>query len=322
MNHSNLTFDLVPPVNHWPYVQAVLIVDFLIEFYISACLLRFGLHTRYLKAPVTSTRFVLITTAILCPLSHLIFFTSFQVHLTLVKRALDDGTAFNCDTSILVFRVLYYVGCVPPYFFLWYRQHAFYQQPLLHPLNTRTYQLVSAFTVASSFSIFLVLAANSIVGTFFEAVINFEFSNTGCVIPTGVAGPGLADFIGYALFFIGLSTILVGLYVYPLARQWLKSTTANRLEPDDFIYRALQKAVVSLFITICYDAAIPVIITLAGPLPKYANSAVYAQALTVRTIATVFCYNDHKEFLWSALWSKGGEAAVVSIKIPAQSIVW
>ena len=109
--------------------------------------------------------------------------------------------------------------------------------------------------------------------------------------------------------------------MYPLAWQWFKSTTAKRLEPDDLIYRTLRKALVILFITICYNAAIPVILTVAGPLPQYANSAVYAQSLTVQTVAVLFCYNDHNEILWSGWCSTSEGAVVMSMQIPAQSIV-
>lgn len=155
--------------------------------------------------------------------------------ITMYFVGLDANGHTGCLAIVYVNNVFFVAPLIAMYVFLWARQRAFYQHPLIGGLFSQSISILSRISLVLIVTLILI----SLV---LEMVLNrYESSPVGCRFVT-TQTVSQFRFIGYALVWISGQALMMSLFVYPLS---VHSKSLKTMDPENLQRRDKSHSVVS-----------------------------------------------------------------------------
>ena len=289
-----------------------------VSVWIASSIIMYGVHAKKwkFKTKVVSQRNASIS---LCLATAGLLITSLRLMTTLLVVVIgytyEENQQGNraCEILLDISVSIYAISICAIYFFVWYRQKLFYDQPMMLHLKTKTVIFFSHSFVV----IFVCFGISSVI--LFVNPVTYELSETdGCKIQEKAESEHLTNYL-VAVNLITSQVILLGLLLNPILAHRsnlikLPNDTASksRITKNNRVMRAAKAACLCTLVCIISDllAALLVSFILTETRSSFRN-LVYDFGLVVNVISIVFCFENYKK-IFSSLICTNNKSKVIN----------
>ena len=298
MNNSTIASPAPSPTAMWYFLQFATVVYFIVGTYILVALIRYELIKGKFKGPYMTPSFWMKIEAMMSGLCIVGCTLSTQIHLLLLivpENSMDKTSV--CITSFRAHAMLFYLGVISTYIFLWLRQYEFYQNSSFRYLNNTATRIVSGTTI----TLIVLYRVSSIAVISISDTARWS-KDIGCTFHK----PSMVTSV-YTAVADGASVIttlaLFVLFLYPLIAMYKEerdSNTDGSSNNKNEVKSAIRITVVSVVACVLSDFAGGMLTYkyFGKKVPNFFLTSWYDLSLLVNLIALVFTYGESRSILF------------------------